>query len=115
MDQRQDQFHSDEPPPYAPGESVGPPPVVRPAIPERPPRSPGQQVAGTFFSLLTAVAGLAVLAAMLFFCTGGNAGVILLIAGIFAFTVVHYLLWGWWLSARIRRKADAEPDSQHIQ
>ena len=44
----------------------------------------------------------------------GLAGVyvVLALAGVLAFAGLHYVLWGWWLSNRIRQQQEAEgPDT----
>lgn len=36
-------------------------------------------------------------------------GVVLVVGGIGMFGVIHYLIWGWWLSAYLQRDSDSAP------
>ncbi len=35
-------------------------------------------------------------------------GVVLVVGGIGWFAVMHYVLWGWWLSGYLKRQADRD-------
>jgi hypothetical protein len=34
--------------------------------------------------------------------------IVLALAGVLGFAGMHYVLWGWWLSNKIRREQEAE-------
>ncbi len=74
---------------------------------ERPDPKPPK---GSWVSLLiAAMVGLMILGALVML-TGGYLGLVVIVGGgVFATAAFHYLVWGWWLSERLRREeAEAE-------
>ena len=69
---------------------------------------------GSFFSILLAAAvGLFVFVGGLAICAVMFGPVVFVFAvifggGVFSFAVLHYLVWGWWLSAWARDEAERE-------
>ena len=102
------QRRTDEPPAFAPGEThkAGKDVPALPAAPQRPLTATGSPStpASRLVSLMIAVVGLSVLAAILLVCTIGNVAALLIAGGVFAFGAVHYLIWGWWLSRVIQQQ-----------
>jgi len=61
---------------------------------------------GTFlalFGLLAIAIGLIVLCAMVL---PQMAGFVTVVLGLFCFGVLHYLLWGWWMTGRHPQERD---------
>lgn len=85
-----------------------PPPPPKPPSPEKRP--------GSFLTVaLAAMLGLVLLlgfSSLLIMIMGPFGVALLLVAGlIFAAVVVHYVVWGWWLSGIIRREAELDEES----
>jgi hypothetical protein len=79
--------------------------------PQRPPPPEQSRPKSSPLSILLALGVLALACVVLFFLTGGFFGLVMVIAGVaFAFAALHYLVWGWWLGALIRRDAEEEDD-----
>ncbi len=102
----EEQDHSRELPPHAPGEGEGgfSQPVSPPAA--RHPRNS----AGNYLAIFFAFLGIGLFAVLLFGCSGGNPAVLVLLLGIVGFMLLHYLVWGWWLGRAIVRKQDKDHD-----
>src|SRR5436190_10165809 len=82
---------------------------IAPARPQRP--SPPPADAPTSGCLGLALAGMAtifVLACLVMLSSGLLAYALLVGGAFFAYAFFHYVVWGWWLSERIRRDVEAE-------
>ena len=102
---------NDEPPPFAPGE-VRRDPLP---MPERPvlDQSSGASVdqprrRGGSVAVLLTLFGMLLLVVQIVVCSVGSPAGALVVGGIFAFAVFHYLIWGWWLSKTIHRQVEHE-------
>lgn len=79
------------------------------SAPPRPTQPPPRR--GSWFGVLLAGAvGLFFLVGLLFLTLGYFGPVVLLAAGIFAFALLHYLVWGWWLARAVRDEAAEDDD-----
>jgi hypothetical protein len=109
MSDANDQRPVDEPPPLAPGERR----VAARDLPQMPERSSVPQASqgrrpGGLAAIFVAMIGIVVICAILFLCSGGNLGAVMIAVGMFLFALLHYLLWGWWLGGAIRRQVEQE-------
>jgi hypothetical protein len=79
-------------------------------IPPRPERPDTKQPAGSsWLSIQLALILLSVLSVGFFLLTGGMFAWVFAVGGVFfVMTVLHYLVWGWWLGKMIRDEADEE-------
>ena len=62
---------------------------------------------GSIAVLLT-VFGMLLLLVQIIVCSVGSPAGALVVGGIFAFAVFHYLIWGWWLGKAIHRQVEHE-------
>jgi hypothetical protein len=84
---------------------------MQPERPIRPPPPEEAKPATSPLSILLALGVLALICIVLFFLTGGFFGLVLAIGGVaFGFAALHYLVWGWWLGALIRRDVEDEEE-----
>jgi len=67
----------------------------------------------TLMALLMVVVIATLLMALIAMILPGVLGIVLVVGGIGWFAVMHYVLWGWWLSGYLRRQA--ERDAQEEQ
>ncbi|MEK6260044.1 MAG: hypothetical protein AABP62_15590 [Planctomycetota bacterium] len=64
----------------------------------------------TLSALLMVVVVATLLMALIAMILPGVLGVVLVVGGIGWFAVMHYVLWGWWLSGYLRRQAERDPE-----
>ena len=62
----------------------------------------------TLMALLMVVLAATLLMALVAMILPGVLGVVLVVGGIGWFAVMHYVLWGWWLSGYLKRQADRD-------
>jgi hypothetical protein len=76
---------------------------------DRPEPEGPKRPAGWLPLLLAAGVGIMILTALVML-TGGYLGLVIVVGGgVFAMAAFHYLVWGWWLSDKLRRdEAEAE-------
>ena len=112
MTDRPDDPVGDESPPLAPGEydQVASDHHQRPVMPAQ--GEPELRSSGGFASTVSAFLGMSFICLLVFFCSGANLHLVALVIGIFLFALLHYVLWGWWLGAAIRRQVQQEEDEQ---
>lgn len=79
----------------------------RPTSPPEEPRRGGSWVP----VLLTTVIAVAAMTGLIFLTLGQFGLVVLVGGGIFFVTLFHYLVWGWWLGAMIRREYEEAEES----
>ncbi len=68
--------------------------------------------ARTFFALLMVVVVATLLMGLIALILPGLLGVVLIIGGLAWFGLMHYLVWGWWLGAYLRRQAEREQSDE---
>jgi apolipoprotein N-acyltransferase len=77
--------------------------------PERPPAVAGQPAtSGCLGLMLAGIAILFVVAGLVLLSSGLLANALLVGGAFFAYAFFHYVVWGWWLSARIRQGVEDE-------
>jgi len=74
------------------------------------PRSP-------FWSLLTMafIAMVVLTAGLVVSVASGTIGGVIVITAVFAFAALHYVVWGWWLSTRLRRNEEKRREDHDQQ
>ena len=99
-----------------PSTNVGKPPhhdaserPIAPARPERPSSPPPDaQTSGCLGLVLAGMAAIFIVACLVMLSSGLLANALLVGGVFFAYAFFHYTVWGWWLSARIRRDVEDE-------
>ena len=97
---------------YSPTSNLQPPtsnfqPMSSPDFDRKPPAAPEPKRSA--WTLVLAAVGVLLAVVVLSFLTLNTFGfAVVVVAGIFAFAAVHYLVWGWWLSREIRREVEEE-------
>ncbi len=68
----------------------------------------------TLMALLVVVLAASLLMALIAMILPAVLGIVLVVGGIGWFAVMHYVVWGWWLTGYLKRQAerDAEQDDQ---
>ncbi|HEX4146506.1 MAG TPA: hypothetical protein VHY91_23600 [Pirellulales bacterium] len=78
------------------------------------PEPEGPKPPASWLSLLLAAGVGFMILAGLVMLTGGYLGLVIVVGGgVFAMAAFHYLVWGWWLSDKLRR-AEAEAEAEQI-
>lgn len=66
----------------------------------------------TLSALLMVVFVATLIMALIAVILPGVLGIVLVVGGIGWFAVMHYVLWGWWLSGYLRRQAERDAERE---